>query len=121
MPYVTSVERLAMQRGIEKGEQIGQTYRIERQLAKRFGPVSAKTVAAGKPPRSNNWIIGPRTSSMPPRWKGFSRATDQPWNVETGSVYVKPGPCSGNPNAERSGHHVRDTETKAIMLVPLHG
>ena len=39
MPYVTSVERLATQRG----EQRGETNVIERLLAKRFGPLSAET------------------------------------------------------------------------------
>ena len=49
MPYVTSVERLATQRGIEqgteRGERIGEARVVERQLARRFGPLTAETRA----------------------------------------------------------------------------
>jgi flagellar biosynthesis/type III secretory pathway protein FliH len=57
MPYVTSVERLAKQRGMEeglqqgiqqgteRGERIGEAKVVERQLARRFGPLAAETRA----------------------------------------------------------------------------
>ncbi|MBK8386513.1 MAG: DUF4351 domain-containing protein [Candidatus Accumulibacter sp.] len=56
MRYVTSVERLAFQRGIELGIQQGEQIReqrgaqkgaariIQRQLTKRFGPLDAETL-----------------------------------------------------------------------------
>ena len=47
MRYVTSVERLAMQRGrlegIEQGIERGEARVLERQLAKRFGPLTDAT------------------------------------------------------------------------------
>ena len=49
MRYITSVERIGMQRGwIEgeiKGEIKGETKLLVRQLTKRFGPLSAATQA----------------------------------------------------------------------------
>ncbi|MCM8624891.1 DUF4351 domain-containing protein [Accumulibacter sp.] len=53
MPYVTSVERLAKQRGMEEGlqqgteqgERIGEAKVVERQLTRRFGPLDAETRA----------------------------------------------------------------------------
>lgn len=57
MPYVTSIERLATERGmrqgikqgiekgIERGERLGEANVLERQLTKRFGPLSAETRA----------------------------------------------------------------------------
>ena len=44
MRYVTSVERLATQRGVQHGEQLGEAAVIQRQLTKRFGPLSAETL-----------------------------------------------------------------------------
>jgi hypothetical protein len=44
MRYVTSVERLATQRGVQQGEQLGEAAVIQRQLTKRFGPLSAETL-----------------------------------------------------------------------------
>ncbi len=47
MKYVTSVERLAIQRGIQQGEVIGEVRGeakvLIRQLTKRFGPLSIET------------------------------------------------------------------------------
>jgi transposase len=48
MRYVTSVERLAFQKGFQQGlqkvKQKGEARIIQRQLAKRFGPLNAETL-----------------------------------------------------------------------------
>jgi hypothetical protein len=44
MRYVTSVERLVFQRGIQQGEQKGEAAIIQRLLAKRFGILNAETL-----------------------------------------------------------------------------
>ena len=43
MRYVTSVERLAIERGIQQGKLEGEATVLERQLAKRFGPLADET------------------------------------------------------------------------------
>jgi hypothetical protein len=43
MQYVTSVERLATQRGMQQGEAKGEAKVLTRQLTKRFGPLSPDT------------------------------------------------------------------------------
>ena len=53
MRYVTSVERLAFQKGFQQGfqqglqkvKQKGEARIIQRQLTKRFGPLNAETLA----------------------------------------------------------------------------
>ncbi|WP_338462147.1 DUF4351 domain-containing protein [Synechococcus elongatus IITB7] len=40
MPYVTSVERIGLQKGIEQGLQQGEVAVVLRQLNRRFGPLS---------------------------------------------------------------------------------
>ncbi len=44
MRYVTSVERLAIQRGVQQGEQLGEAAVIQRQLTKRYGTLNAETL-----------------------------------------------------------------------------
>ncbi len=44
MRDVTSVERLATQRGVQQGEQLGEAAVIQRQITKRFGPLNAETL-----------------------------------------------------------------------------
>jgi hypothetical protein len=43
MPYVTSVERRATERGIQQGMQQGEEKLLERLLSRRFGPLSEAT------------------------------------------------------------------------------
>ena len=43
MRYVTSVERLAIERGIQQGKLEGEATVLERLLAKRFGPLADET------------------------------------------------------------------------------
>jgi len=43
MPYVTSVERRATERGIQQGIQQGEEKVLERLLTRRFGPLSEAT------------------------------------------------------------------------------
>ena len=43
MPYVTSVERRATERGIQQGMQQGEEKVLERLLTRRFGPLSEAT------------------------------------------------------------------------------
>uniref|UniRef100_UPI000AA2FF9B DUF4351 domain-containing protein n=1 Tax=Candidatus Thiosymbion oneisti TaxID=589554 RepID=UPI000AA2FF9B len=47
MPYVTSIERLAIQRGLQQGKLEGETEKaatiLERLLVKRFGPLDEET------------------------------------------------------------------------------
>ncbi len=49
MPYITSVERIGiekgMQQGMQQGLQQGEAALIERQLNRRFGQLSAETLA----------------------------------------------------------------------------
>jgi hypothetical protein len=45
MRYVTSVERLAIEKGMQRGIQRGGASVLERQLVKRFGPLSEETRA----------------------------------------------------------------------------
>jgi predicted transposase YdaD len=47
MPYVTSVERIGIEKGLQQGRQEGwqqgETALLERQLSRRFGPLSTET------------------------------------------------------------------------------
>ena len=45
MPYITSVERIGIEKGMQQGLQQGEAALIERQLNRRFGQLSAETLA----------------------------------------------------------------------------
>jgi len=44
MPYVTSIERHAEERGLEKGREEGATAMLIRQLTRRFGELCSTTI-----------------------------------------------------------------------------
>jgi hypothetical protein len=43
MPYITSVERIGMERGLQQGKLEGEATLLLRQLTKRFGPLNEVT------------------------------------------------------------------------------
>ncbi len=45
MPYIASVERIGIEKGIQQGLQQWESALLERQLTRRFGPHSAETLA----------------------------------------------------------------------------
>ena len=45
MPYITSVERIGIEKGMQQGMRQGESALLERQLTRRFGPPSAETLA----------------------------------------------------------------------------
>jgi hypothetical protein len=56
MPYVTSIERM----GIEKGQQQGQTRMLQRQLARRFGAVpgwAEQRIFSARPEQLEDWSL----------------------------------------------------------------
>lgn len=56
MPYVTSIERI----GIEKGRQMERTLLLQKQLAKRFGPVpgwAEQRILSARPEQLYDWSL----------------------------------------------------------------
>lgn len=47
MPYIASVERIGIEKGIQQGMQQWESALLERQLTRRFGPHSAETLQRG--------------------------------------------------------------------------
>jgi hypothetical protein len=41
MPYMTSIERIGMEKGVQQGKQLGSAAVLERLIERRFGPLSA--------------------------------------------------------------------------------
>jgi len=75
MPYVTSIERIRIEKGraegLSQGQQQGQTRMLQKQLARRFGAVPGWAEQRISPPGRNNWktgLCGCWTGSL---WKRF--------------------------------------------------